>query len=230
MKTNSYKSCDQLRWFRPIVLLLLLCGCAPVGPQPLDHIHGCGDGSACGSAFPHGRWQFVHLIDFRLPGGSGGTVIGITVLDGTSLKCALTTTEGMTLFEATDNGELTIIHALPPFDKPGFAQGLMADVRALFIRPPGSPACGTFGSESGCRFGDGERTTDVALGDDGCHQITSWTAAGLPTRTISTHDCTLRHGYRLVRSLVLKAWGKSGYVLTLRLINVQSPMDTENQG
>ncbi len=86
------------------------------------------------------------------------------------------------------------------------------------------------GSEPGCRFGDGERTTDVVLRDDGCHQITSWTAAGMVDRTITTHDCTLRHGYRLARSLVLKAWGKSGYVLTLRLINVQSPMDTENQG
>ncbi len=216
--------------FRSIFLLLLFCGCAPVGPQPPEHLHGCGDGPACGSAFPRGRWQFVHLIDFRLPAGGGSTVIGITVLDGRALKCALTTTEGMTLFEATDNDGITVIHALPPFDQPGFAQGLMADVRALFLRPPGSPACGTFGSEPGCRFRDGDMITDVVLGDDGCHQITSWTAAGQPARTITTRDCTLRHGYRLARSLVLKSGEKGGYVLTLRLLNVQSPMDTEKPG
>ena len=207
--------------FRTIFLLLLLCGCTPIGPQPLEHLHGCGDGPACGSAFPHGRWQFVHLIEFRLPGGGGGTVIGITVLDGTALKCALTTTEGMTLFEATDNGGLTIIHALPPFDKPGFAEGLMADVRALFMRPPGSPSCGMFGSEPGCRFRNRDRTTDVVLKDDGCRQITTWTAAGMVARTITTYDCTLRHGYRLARSLVLKSKGKSDYVLKMKLLRAQ---------
>ncbi len=212
--------------FRSIPLLLLLFGCAPVGPQALDHLHACGDGPACASAFPRGTWQFVHLIDFRLPGGSGGTVIGITVLDGTTLKCALTTTEGVTLFEATDNGELTIIHALPPFDKPGFAEGMMADVRTLFMRPPGSPSCGMFGSEPGCRFRNRDRTTDVVLKDDGCRQITTWTA-GMPNRTITTHDCSLRHGYRLARSLVLKSWKQGGYMLTLRLISVHSPMDTK---
>ncbi len=207
--------------FLSIFLLLLLSGCAPVGPQTLEHPHACGDGPACVSAFPWGTWQFVHLIEFRLPGGGGGTVIGITVLDGTALKCALTTTEGMTLFEATDNGGLSIIHALPPFDRPGFAQGLMADVRTLFMRPPGSPSCGMFDSEPGCRFRYRAGTTDVVLSADGCRQITTWTAAGMVARTITTHDCTLRHGYRLARSLILKAWGKGGYVLKMKLLRAQ---------
>ena len=207
--------------FLSIFLLLLLCGCAPVGPQPLDHIHGCGDGSACGSAFPRGRWQFVHLIEFRLPDGGGGTVVGITVLDGTAFKCALTTTEGMTLFEATDNGKLTVLHALPPFDQPGFAQGLMADVRAIFLRPPGSLSCGMAGSVPGCRFRDRDRTVDVALGDDGCRQIISRTGAGVVTRTITTSNCTLRHGFRLARCLVLKSREKGGYVLKMKLLDAR---------
>jgi len=147
---------------RSVLLLLLLCGCAPAGLLSLDQPHTCTDEPNCASAFPQGKWQFVHLIEFRLPDGTGSTVIGITVLDGTAIKCALTTTEGMTLFQATDNGRLKIIHALPPFDKPGFAAGLMGDVRAILLRPPGTPRCGLFDNKPGCRFQDENTTTEDA--------------------------------------------------------------------
>ncbi len=212
---------------RSVLLLLLLCGCAPAGPPRLQPV-ACSDRLACAAAWPEGRRQFVHLIEFRLPDGTGSTVIGITILDGRTIKCALTTTEGMTLFQATDNGRLRIIHALPPFDKPGFAAGLMGDVRAIFLRPPGTPRCGLFDNKPGCRFQDEHSTTDVVLTKDGCPQITTWTASGRPTRTITARDCSLSHGYRLGQTLVLRAPGAGGYMLTMTLLNAE-PLPEKNE-
>jgi len=203
------------------LLLFILCSCAVSGPPVLDDSRACSDSRDCASAFPRGSWQFVHLIEFSLADGSGGTVIGVTVLDGQTIKCALTTTEGMTLFEAESAGSLKVLRAVPPFDRPGFARGLLADVRTIFVRPQGLPSCGMFGREPGCRFRYRDGTTDVVLSADGCLQINTWTAAGLPVRIITTHDCTLRQGYRLARSLILKAPGKGGYILKMKLLRAQ---------
>ncbi|HHB75225.1 MAG TPA: hypothetical protein ENK84_01595 [Desulfobulbus sp.] len=205
--------------------MLVLCACTASGPPGLDDPRACADSRNCASAFPRGSWQFVHLIEFSLADGAGGTVIGVTVLDGQTIKCALTTTEGMTLFEAESAGSLKVLRAVSPFDKPGFAQGLLADVRTIFVRPQAAPLCGMLDEgQSVCRYRNKSGITDVMSTEDGCPRITTWTAAGLPDRTITAHDCSLNHGYQLARSLVLQAVGKGGYILKMKLLRAQQGM------
>ena len=62
--------------------------------------------------------------------------------------------EGLRLFEAHDDGTLTIRRALPPFDRPALADGMMQDIRLIFFRPEAPPLLsGTMPSgEPGCRY------------------------------------------------------------------------------
>ena len=70
--------------------------------------------------------------------GPVSTVIGVTSLAGDEISCALMTVEGLTLFAAVfkTGAEPEVRRAVPPFDRPGFARGLMADVRTIFVQPP----------------------------------------------------------------------------------------------
>ncbi len=207
-----------------LALLPALCSCSIPGPPRLA-VGSCVDLADCESIYPQGHWQFVHLIEFQLPNGTGGTVIGITVLDGRNIKCALTSTEGMTLFEAEDGDTLKILQAVPPFDKPGFAEGLMADVQTIFVRPtPVLTTCGLLdGQQPCCRLQDTNgRLTDILPDKNGCWQITSRPAGrNDQIRSIITSNCTERQGYRLARSMIMTTSGGHGYTLKMLLISAE---------
>ncbi len=207
-----------------LALLPALCSCSIPGPPRLA-VGSCVDLADCESIYPQGHWQFVHLIEFQLPNGTGGTVIGITVIEGNAVQCALTTTEGMTLFEAEDGDTLKILQAVPPFDKPGFAEGLMADVRAIFLQPPGAPVCGALADERRtCRFRQQDgKLTDILPEPDArkCFRIITWSADHRQTRIITAKDCRQQDGYRQARSLTLNSSGIKNYTLKMSLINAE---------
>jgi hypothetical protein len=213
-------------------VLVLVTSCTTAsGPQPFTGIihgsvHSAILGQGCAQAFPMGRWQFVHSIDFTMAGGRGGSVIGVTVLDGKILKCALITIEGLTLFEARLKDKLVVLRDLPPFDKPGFAGALMADVQAMFIRPgveDNDIQYGYFGdNRAGCRFiSAGDRVTDIIPLKDGCWRIYSHAGAQEQGRTIIARSCILHDGYRLPHELELQVSGPRGYTLKMTLISAE---------
>lgn len=224
----------KIFWHFPVLLMLLVAtsSCtAYKSPVLAEFVSNSTVSTAmlkldCAQAFPPGRWQFVHSIDFTMAGGRGGSVIGVTVLDGKILKCALITIEGLTLFEARMKDKPAVLRDLPPFDKPGFAENLMADVQVMFIRPgveDNDIQYGYFGdNRAGCRFiSAGDRVTDIIPLKDGCWRIYTHAGAQGQGRAIIARSCTLHDGYRLPHELELQVSGPRGYTLKMTLISAE---------
>jgi len=220
---------DRLaHWLFPCVFLLL-AACAAPGPDTSIPLRE-DDCATCPRVFPQGSWQFVHEILFRFPAGQG-RFLGIVSFDDQELRCALTTLEGLTIFAARapvhawSNGTIQVERALPPLDKPGFAAGLIADLRLLFTAPAGTPRCGAGASaragEKLCRWQDAGTITDVAISqEDGCWSIQAFRDGRL-VRTARASDCAAHDGYALAGGISLRATGGADYELTMRLISAE---------
>ncbi len=227
-----------------LTVVLLLSSCATAKKELLPKlVHAPGATKSlqqCAALFPQGRWQMVHALAFRMADGTSGNAIGVLVLEGQGIKSALMTVEGLTLFEAqsTDAEHLEVLRALPPFDKPGFAAGLMRDVRTLFQPPSGLARYGTLADGTPvCRYNAGQGVTDILPQEDGCWRMHTYseqsflrTDGCLPTdpsreqirtRTIKAESCSTVESAVLPQSLELIAPGPAGYTLNLRLISAE---------
>jgi hypothetical protein len=231
--------------FLCLMVAVLLTSCAVEKKQPLPPlVHAPGATEAlhqCAAVFPHGRWQLVHALAFRMADGTQGNALGVLVLSKQEIKCALMTVEGLTLFEARSSGEgdeLEVTRALPPFDKREFAVGLMEDVRTLFQPPPGTGRYGTLADGTPvCRYPYGQTVTDILPQEDGCWRMhtyseqTSLRTDGcqpadprreqLLTRTVSAQSCSPVAATIMPHSLTLIATGPAGYTLNMRLISAE---------
>jgi hypothetical protein len=122
--------------------ILLLASCAglpPVTPGS-DALRAVTEEAfAPGGVFPDGRWQLLHAIQAELPGGRRLVMMGLTIMSspGRSCRSVLMTLEGFVVFDGESDGRLTVHRALPPFDSPHFAEGLMEDIRLVFFAPEG---------------------------------------------------------------------------------------------
>lgn len=213
-----------------IILAAGLAACTATGLSHLPELTAAANPreiQGCESVFPRGRWQFAHAIDFSMADGTGSTVIGITNLDDESIACALTTVEGFTLFAAVyhQGKGLTVERAVPPFDKPAFAEGLMADVRTIFLAPPaagiryghtadGLPTCRS-------TWPDG-RISDIQQKADGCWQIQTYTPEQTLDRSIAAQSCRKEGDTLIPGYLELKAFGHNGYILKMTLIQAEN--------
>jgi hypothetical protein len=220
--------------YQAVVLLLLsalLDSCAPQA-KGTAFLPGRPDEALikqCVRAFPGHDYQFVHAIDFSLAHGRGGSLIGVTDLNGPDLRCALLTIEGMTLFKAeVTDGRLRVLRAVEPFTSIDFARALVADVRAMFLRPPGlqKMQTGMFeNSGPGCRVVSPSRTiTDILPTPDGCWTLRIHDGNSTGLRTVTARSCSLHDGYLLPRELTLSVPGSSGYRLTMRLLEAEQPL------
>ena len=179
---------------------------------------------SCESTFFKGHYQFVHSIVFQMAQGHGATVIGITVLDGDTLKTGLMGVEGFVFFEAVLSGDkqLEVSRALPPFDTPEFASGLMRDVQIVFHVPSDkNPRIGNFADgASVCRYvEDKDQIIDVILHDDGSRSIKSYDAAHSLRRSIAIGPRIAVNGEMIPETLKLTAHGSQGYTLQMTLIS-----------
>ncbi len=224
-----------LSWYTALLLLLLAAGCAvpPPSPPPLAPAVATREGShgqsPCLAVYPVGAWQFTHRIDFSLAGGGSSSVIGVTVLKAGEIRCALMTVEGFTLFALRHTDRTEILRAVPPFDRPGFARGLLADIRTIFCPPPyrgiqhglladGTPCCRLEGEDG--------RTTDILAGTGGrAWRIRTYDADHGLSREITAQGRLLCGSYPVPRQLTLTAPGASGYTLHLTLVDAQ-PLGT----
>ncbi len=121
--------------------LILSIGCTHtarkiLGPGSPEDLPGCY------TPFPAGPWESVHRIEATIRGGSS-SLLGVTKGDPSEhkLESLLLTPEGFILFDAElRGGKVVVRKAVPPFDSPAFARGLMEDVSLLFLPPSAKPA------------------------------------------------------------------------------------------
>jgi len=202
----------RLGWLLALILFLSGCGGLPA-------LIPSGDQRPCPAVFLSGRWQTVHTIEAVYPDGTCGLLVGVTVLSSLerSLDCTLMTVEGFVLFAATDAGAVEVRRAVPPFDRPGFAAGLLADVRLVLLAPEGAP---TAGQTADGRFvwryraADG-RTTDIGKEIDGW-RLERFDAAG---RLLRTATARASGDNALPDRIILQSRGPGAYRLTLNLIS-----------
>jgi len=206
------------------VLLAASCSMAPrvVPPEIVAATDTATIAPPCASLFPAGRWQFVHSIAFRTAQGQG-TALGVVVLSETEIHCALMTVEGLTLFEARAAGEAApvVSRAIPPFDRSGFAAGLMRDLRLIFRPPPGRAEAGRL-ADGGpvCRFTAAGTVTDILPQKDGCWTLHAYTGRTGST-TIQARSCRPIASAVIPGRLELSAGEPDGYSLTLQLVGAE---------
>ena len=127
----------------------------------------------CGHLFPEGRWQFLHSIETKMPGGRKGMLMGVTQISSVdkTIQSVIMTIEGMVLFDARYERQLVVNRGIPPFDAENFARGLIQDIQLIFFVPPG-PLIKSGVLKNGaavCRFQNPERrfVDIIQYGEDG---------------------------------------------------------------
>lgn len=205
-------------------LLFLLSSCAG-SPPTLPHLdQETPEPGGCPTLFPQGNYQYVHLIEFSMPGGKHGIAMGVTVIKDGTIHSTLMTVEGFVLFSAVFSDSLIINRAVPPFNKPGFAEGMMEDIKAIFSPSAGEARKGFFpGKQPVCRVTDGKRQrTDVFVNSNGCHQRNLYLASGQLLCTITGTECSKVPGVGVIpKKLILTSRQSGGYTLTMTLLNVE---------
>ena len=206
---------------------LFLAACSSVQTPPeLIPMRPVPTPLTCAEFFPQGDWQYVHAINFQLASGGGGSAIGVVVLTSQDIRCALTTVEGLTLFEARakGSGPVEVIRALPPFDRQYFAENLVKDIRTLFVPPLGLVRQGQLADKARvCRYetADGE-IADLMETKDGCWRLQTYNQDPLRNRAVRAYSCEYTSQSGLMPSqLELIAPGRTGYTINLRLISAQ---------
>jgi hypothetical protein len=212
-----------------LLMFITLAGCAPQKPVYLPELTATGNEAghnACATVFPQGRFQFVHSIEFAMADDPVSTVIGVTSLANDEISCALMTVEGLTLFAAVFKTGLEpeVRRAIPPFDRAGFAVGLMQDVRTIFVPPPAEHVrYGSLADKSPvCRStaADGQ-VTDIMPAGNGCWRITTYTAERVIDRSVVARSCRKNGGALIPEYLELTGFGREKYTLKMKLITAE---------
>jgi hypothetical protein len=179
---------------------------------------------ACRAVFPGGRWQFTHAIEAALPGGQEALLMGVTVVDAVArtVDCALMTVEGFVIFQARAGETRQVRRAMPPFDREGFAAGMLADIQLIFLEPAGRPGRAGLPVKPAagpvCRYTVSTGgTIDVRPGPGPAWQIEQYTPGGRLSRTVAARPAGGLAGFP--GRLRLEAAGPAGYTLNLKLID-----------
>jgi len=180
----------------------------------------------CEKAFVAGDWQFVHSINFERNSGRGITLVGVTVLQDKKLKTVLMGVEGFVLFEAEQepSGRVLVRRAMPPFDKTGFAEGLMADVQTLFVEPEftGRFIAKNMEDEIVCRYtAENSQVTDVVTARQGWDRIRRYDKEGMLQQTVVARQYREVAGEKIPERIMLTALGVRGYSLRLQLLSAE---------
>jgi hypothetical protein len=212
-----------------LLILVMTAACArlpevriPKGYAPLP------SQLLCREVFPRGRWQIHHAIEADVPGGGKTVLTGVTVLDSRerTIESALMTVEGFVLFRGRYDGELTVDRAISPFDRPGYAQGLMEDLKLLFLSPAGT-LCRSGQMAPGervCRYCMADATVDILVRFDSTRQIRQYDARHRLRRSIDIDAMAADDGAAFGKKLTLKRHGLLGYRLNLTLLEAV-PLD-----
>jgi hypothetical protein len=199
----------------PLVLLLAACQTPPLLPQPDE-----GLAARCDAVFPRRPWQFSHSLFFDAAAGRRGVLIGVLRIDParSRIHCTMLTVEGIALFEAEEeDGRLTLRRALPPFDAPDFARGLMSDIRLIFFAPLQPWSALGLGPDAvpTCRCRTPQGLLDLRLPPQGGWELLQYDAWGQVRRRVTASAEADR---AVARQMALAASGVMGYTLRFELI------------
>ena len=199
-----------------LTLALSACGSLPeIRPSALPAEAAIRE--RCRSFFPDGPFALTHAVEARLPDGSRTAALGIVLVDPSRelVHCVIMTVEGFVLLDARHQRSLTVNRAVGPFAAPDFAEKILADVRLVFLPPPGR-LNGAGLLESGfpvCRYeDDAGLARDVLAGRDFAwavhqydgghglsHRVRAYAlnAAGIPERIEISRHSFPRYGLKL---------------------------------
>ncbi len=200
--------------------LLFSAGCVPAARTALSPGSG-EDLQSCSTIFPPGPWESVHKIEAVFRGGNSFTILGVTKGDPSErrLHSLLLTPEGFTLFDGElRKGEVVVQKAVPPFDSPTFAEGMMADVAFLFFSPLGGPASWGKAADGTrvCRWGDPDGfQTEIKETPDRGWQILLWDNQGQGAKKASLQGPFV-HG--LAANIELRVLRPVSYTLKMTLV------------
>jgi hypothetical protein len=200
--------------------LLFSLGCVPqirtpLSPGTLEELQGCF------ALFPTGPWEAVHKIEAVFQGGVSSTLLGVTRGEPSNhrLQSLLLAPEGFTLFDGELlEGKIHVRRAVPPFDSPAFAKGLMEDVALLFLAPPIRPTNWGKASDGsrGCRWeGPGGYRTEVWDSPDQGWRIQRWDDQGELIRDVFLKGPFVQG---LAANLELRVFKPVSYKLKMTLI------------
>jgi hypothetical protein len=204
------------------LLLVLVVSCTGLPPITPGSDTGTPGGIEAGRVFPQGDWQFLHAIQAEMAAGRGMRLLGLTVMSSGNRfnRSVLMTLEGLVLFDGEYDGRLVVHRALPPFDSPHFADGLMQDIRLIFFEPEG-PVISRGRLRTGepierHRLPDG-CTVDVEIQSDGGWGIRRYSASETPTRTVRAQRGA-EDLFGIPATIELTAGGGQDYRLVMKLL------------
>jgi hypothetical protein len=209
------------------LLFVIIAGCSLQKAVTPPYIlpSKAGEVASCHSIYAQGHWSFVHSVEFTMKNGSGSRVIGVSDIEQSSIKAALLTPEGFTLFEAKRDtkGTVEITRAVPPFDKPDFAGGLLETLDAIFREPVDATL--EYGwLESGeqvCRYhGNVSGVIDIFVEEGDCWQRNEY-SDGTLDRTITGKTCKTVEEQLVAEEVILQTLGSNGYTLNMMLIRAE---------
>lgn len=211
-------------------LMTLLSGCARLPDILPAPVSSAVKADPFAAVYPSGRWQLYHTIDAKVPGGEIQHLVGVAVIssDAESIEWALMTLEGLVLFSGRDNGAgiLTVNRAVAPFDRQGFAEGLMADLRLLFFQPQSPPRQTGILSNGAWvkRFQSKDHDTiDLIVEKDGRWTLHQYVGAKIAC-TVAAGDVLAdetTEGAKFAQTLTLNRPGLLGYRLAMRLVEAR---------
>ncbi len=198
----------------------------------------------CRARFPTGAWQVVHTIEFRLPLGKRSALLGVVTGDSGrgSVRLVAMAPEGMTLLDVTSGrGTTQVSRAVEPFTRRSLVEGMVRDVRLMFLLPSGQARAGHLsGGAEVCRWrlADGA-TVDVVLGQARAKgpkrgpkrgqkpgpaagwELRRYDPKGRLSRSVRCQG-QVRSGF--TTRVELRAHETVGYTLALRLLRVTAPL------
>ncbi|MEI6126655.1 MAG: hypothetical protein WCQ99_08915 [Pseudomonadota bacterium] len=211
------------RW--PFILLIIpvVCiACTCVRPLPPANFAGPGSAETCRLPFPASPYRFIHAVEALPPGGARIMLVGVTIIDprAAAIRSVIMTIEGLVLFDAAYDKEVTIHRALPPFDNKHFAGYMLEDVRLIYFPPRGTlSASGLLADGSTvCRYAGGDgMLVDVTIHPDQTWEIGSYASSGKIMRSVKAS--ALQDGFPGVIELSVRQPAK--YFLRLKLISAE---------
>lgn len=203
-------ACSHLPQRKPVA--------APLAPHILN---------SCKKVFVSQKIQLIHRITAELPNGKTETFLGISQIypDTKKLHCVLMTLEGLVLLEAQDDGKLSVKRAVPPFDRPGFAAGMMADIRLVFLLPESirNQAAMEDNTSNICRYVlSNNKVEEIMLQPNNQTMIHLYTPSKKLYRSVRLEPG--KEPLNSVKKAELTAHGLFGYRLQMTLIEAQ-PID-----
>ena len=176
----------------------------------------------CDTLFPDTPWVATHVLEATLPGNQQGSFLAVVAAEAPGkFRSILVSVEGLALYDASFSyGRTVVTRAVPPFDRPGFAQNMSADIQLLLFEPrePLREVGVTSQGFGACRWqrADG-KTVEATLEGPERTRLRLYAKEGSQVEREALLRGPLQRG--LATDMTLVAPGTMGYSLHLELVD-----------